>query len=409
MNQFVRNVLEQINKTKINREKDYKTPIKEILSISSLQFLLKPISSKRLLIKIINIIFLMLSLCLSIYLVISSIIEFLKYDTNTSIRTITEKDPKFPVVSFCPTGDLNYVSIAELWFNNEYFNSNSSEWADHFEIFHDSSFSGGCYRFNSGMNMKNEKLLIKKSKRSGYDNGFYIGFKSDSKSFYVSIHNQTINHSTIYDKGHYISVGSRNYFIVKRFYDIKLEYPYNECLKEVSNFNRNKTIIDFLKKKNSDYSLKECIRLCVNLKYIEKNPCHCSLNSIDDDISRKCDGVFIRNDELQKCFRSFVATINDNEDNCLEEYCPLECDTFGYDISINSHFDEEYLSSNKTVISVYYEDLRYTLISQNPKFDFVDLISSIGGSLGLFLGISFISFVELFEVLSEFMFIYFGY
>jgi len=44
---------QEINETG-NRNKDYKTPIKEILSETSLQFLLSPIRTKRILIKIIN-------------------------------------------------------------------------------------------------------------------------------------------------------------------------------------------------------------------------------------------------------------------------------------------------------------------------------------------------------------------
>jgi len=104
MNRFFAKVQDPraAKKIKRNIEKDFKTPIKEILSISSLQFLLKPISSKRLLVKIVSIIFLMFSLCLCIYLVVSNIIEYFKYDTNTLIRTITEKESEFPVVSFCP-------------------------------------------------------------------------------------------------------------------------------------------------------------------------------------------------------------------------------------------------------------------------------------------------------------------
>jgi len=64
-------------------------------------------------------------------------------------------------------------------------------------------------------------------------------------------------------------------------------------------------------------------------------------------------------------------------------------------------------SDNITAIYVFYEDLKYTLISQQPKLQFIDLISNIGGSLGLFVGISFISFLELFEILIEIIFIYF--
>ena len=50
---------------------------------------------------------------------------------------------------------------------------------------------------------------------------------------------------------------------------------------------------------------------------------------------------------------------------------------------------------------VYYEDLKYTLIKQQPKIELFGLISNVGGTLGLFLSFSFISLLEIFEVLAE--------
>jgi hypothetical protein len=58
---------------------------------------------------------------------------------------------------------------------------------------------------------------------------------------------------------------------------------------------------------------------------------------------------------------------------------------------------------------VYYDDLKYTLITQQPKLELFGLISNIGGSLGLFLGFTFISLLEIFEVLAEFIYLYFEY
>ena len=74
---------------------------------------------------------------------------------------------------------------------------------------------------------------------------------------------------------------------------------------------------------------------------------------------------------------------------------------------MNSGQFQPFVTDNITGIYVYYEDLRYTWINQQPKIQFIDLISNIGGSLGLFVGISFISFLELFEILIEIIFIYF--
>jgi len=58
-------------------------------------------------------------------------------------------------------------------------------------------------------------------------------------------------------------------------------------------------------------------------------------------------------------------------------------------------------------IYVYYNDFKYTLISEEPKTELFNFISNIGGILGLFLGISFLSFIEIFEILFEIVFILF--
>ncbi len=89
------------NKIKICLKKDYNTPIKDILSASSLAYLLSPFRSKRLLIKIIWSLFLLLFFLGSIYYVILNILDYLKYETTTSIQTIYEQESEFPTISIC--------------------------------------------------------------------------------------------------------------------------------------------------------------------------------------------------------------------------------------------------------------------------------------------------------------------
>ena len=55
------------------------------------------------------------------------------------------------------------------------------------------------------------------------------------------------------------------------------------------------------------------------------------------------------------------------------------------------------LASNLVSIDVYYEKLAYTLIEEEPKITLEDLIGALGGHLHLFLGMSLMSFLELFE------------
>jgi len=47
------------------------------------------------------------------------------------------------------------------------------------------------------------------------------------------------------------------------------------------------------------------------------------------------------------------------------------------------------------------------LISNKPKTELFTIISNIGGTLGLFLGISFLSFIEIFEILFQVIYILF--
>ena len=49
-------------------------------------------------------------------------------------------------------------------------------------------------------------------------------------------------------------------------------------------------------------------------------------------------------------------------------------------------------------LNVYYDDLSYTLIEEDKKMDLIDVMANVGGTLGLFLGVSFLSFfVEFFS------------
>ena len=117
-----------------------------------------------------------------------------------------------------------------------------------------------------------------------------------------------------------------------------------------------------------------------------------------------------------------------NYTECLP-FCPLECNRQEFKLS-TSFLNYPHLSevesllqnpivkskfeniSNVTVnqlresvvsIAIYYEDLSYTVVSKEPKMNFLDLISNIGGIMGIFLGISFLSFLEIIEIIYVFI------
>ena len=138
-------------------QKDYKTPIQEILSASSLAYLLSPFRSKRLLIKIIWSLFMVIFLSGSIYYVILNILDYLKYETTTSIQTIYEPEPEFPTISICSQHEskLN-IKVLEFWFNTK-----EQSFKNDLKAYNDSSY-GECYRFNSDKIVKYSKKVVLK-------------------------------------------------------------------------------------------------------------------------------------------------------------------------------------------------------------------------------------------------------
>ncbi len=403
------------------RNRDYKTPINKILVSSSLAFLLNPIRSNHILIKIVWTFFLIVFVFANVYYVVLSVLDYLNYDTITSIYQINENEAEFPTVSFCSEFEKNFeISFSGFWFNNQRL---ENDWKNHLDIYTD-TYYGKCYRFNSGKNMLNKSIPIKYSKRSGNFDGFSMSFYSNTSKDYgsvvVSIHNRTQIPSSIFNQETYVSAGSYNFFIIKRIYDQKLDHPYNDCYKNVSlSVIHNKTLINYIKNKtNWEYTQNKCILLCKNLIFNETNNCSCSLNSLDDEINNRC------NLTKKPCIDEFM---NDyNQDLCFNSYCPLECDSFTYDITLKTQSRIAYGNISKNAkhsgyktyenytktfygIRIYYEELKYTLISQQSKIELFGLISNIGGTLGLFLGFSFVSFLEIFEIFAELVYICFIY
>ena len=287
-----------------------------------------------------------------------------------------------------------------------------SNWKNHVEIYLDTTY-GKCFRFNSGLNLTNQSIPIKYSKKSRLNDGFWFEFSLnrtyDYSSLIVYIHNNTIMPSTIYNKGIYISAGFENYFIISRIFDEKLEFPYNDCAKNISEFPLNKTIISFMKYKKWEYSQKECISLCRTLSYIDISNCNCTLKSMDEKFTAKCYNN-MNDSNIKACVDLFLSKF---EVEKCSKYCPLECDTLNYKISHSSKMISSLETSIKRTkifkIYVFYEDLKYTLITQKPKIELFGFISNIGGTLGVFIGFSFISVLELFELLAEYIFVIFNY
>jgi len=109
--------------------------------------------------------------------------------------------------------------------------------------------------------------------------------------------------------------------------------------------------------------------------------------------------------------------------------CPLECNstqftfsTTSYDLLGDAYVD--YIQKNMNLssdfvttpidaetsrqsivkLNIYYDTLSYTQSEDFPQWDITSLIASIGGNLGLFLGVCMFSFVEMLTTLFQLYF-----
>ncbi len=53
------------------------------------------------------------------------------------------------------------------------------------------------------------------------------------------------------------------------------------------------------------------------------------------------------------------------------------------------------------LLYIFYDELKQTKLRYCPNVPVTSLIANVGGTLGLFLGMSFLSFTELFEILFQ--------
>ena len=115
--------------------------------------------------------------------------------------------------------------------------------------------------------------------------------------------------------------------------------------------------------------------------------------------------------------------------NLSASLCPLECIRTEYKTSIsnsqflseiyfdyiknNSAFSSKYDEDELTIdfiaddivkLNIYYESLTYTLTEESVSINLVSMFSSIGGFMGMFLGMSIMTLVELLEIIIKYFY-----
>ena len=410
---------------KISKTKIIKKRVCELLKKSSSHGIPNIVRNKNIFSLVMWSCFTIISVCLGTHFIIKSILDYLKYNTFTNIEIVNEQKVQFPGISVCALPSFN-SSINQTFSLGIFDNTVETNLTQYLEEYNDITM-GKCFRYNSGKNIYNESYQLLNSTIKGFKYGLKLTLniqipeEYDYAEIYLFIYNQSLRpFDSENSHGFWILPGSYYYFELDRVFYKKLDAPYSDCLKDINSFKKNKTIIDNISKKNRDYTQTNCYYLCSFLFALEQSNCGC--NSTLLDFSKNCIRNFNMNEtEMTKCNSKYLKDFRKNDQSVkCSEYCPLECDSMNFVITPHSYaiLSSGNIKKSKTLgtiqystyeelkkkylpIRVYYNELKYTLISEKPETESFKFISEIGGILGLFLGISFLSLIEIFEIIYE--------
>ena len=272
--------------------------------------------------------------------------------------------------------------------------------------------NGNCFRFNSGL-----KEPLKETNKAGPQNGLLVYFLLNetknkfifSEGLKIFIHNNSVEPSLA--EGISIELSKSTLIAIERTQISKEPYPYSVCI-DLKSFDSKfyRVILD----SNMTYRQSDCLDLCLQEIIIANCNCY-DLNYLKLDDSKPC----LNMTQLFCTSKMYASFRNKSlDDECLRK-CPLECDSMSFDARLssatfptrylfdalenvlfkNSSFDD--VKKRVVELKIYYSKLSYLSLTESPKTSIIDLFSNIGGTLGLYVGVSLLSLVEIVEILLE--------
>ena len=300
--------------------------------------------------------------------------KYLDFEVITTTKKFKEETVIFPSFIICArVGDnLNSLNAIDLC----KFNGIECSKATDFELFSSDRQIGDhfydCLRYNGFQNNENsafknissvaeDQLKIRLAEPGGPD-----GFHFSEKRMIFIVQDNYLN-TLEYSKYYWMEEDDYFNVYVTKIVDQKLGEPYNKC-----------------QKMDVTYRQLNCVEKCehesVGLKYNCSLPGYYKIKEYGD----LCLNISSKKNQFQK--------------KC-EESCPEECDLTDYSVTILQGKLKERETGTLTVYASF-QTMRHIRIIQVAKTTFWDLTSSLGGTLG-FLGMSFLTFVEIFEIVLE--------
>uniref|UniRef100_H0YYD3 Acid sensing ion channel subunit 2 n=1 Tax=Taeniopygia guttata TaxID=59729 RepID=H0YYD3_TAEGU len=155
------------------------------------------------------------------------------------------------------------------------------------------------------------------------------------------------------------------------------------------------------------YSVTAC-RIDCETRYIVEN-CNCRM------VHMPGDAPFCTPEQYKECAEPALSLLAEKDSNyCI---CRTPCNLTRYNKELSMvkipsktsakylekkfNKSEKYISENILVLDIFFEALNYETIEQKKAYEVAALLGDIGGQMGLFIGASILTILELFDYLYE--------
>ena len=209
----------------------------------------------------------------------------------------------------------------------------------------------------------------------------------------------------------------------------KLPTPKSECVNDSKEPRfKNNIFVSLLSNMSLNYSQNQCFDLCYQYSLIKNCGCYDPLLP-----SFGADRICSDNIDLL-CDYNFNDYFADNVVGVCEQKCPPECDSLFYTYTTSqSQFPSKYYAKNfikdfilekfsnskkvdfdaiqdsSLALSIYFKATEHNFIKELQETNTVNLLSQIGGTMGIFLGASILSYFEMLELFLESVFLFYAH
>ncbi|CAL1541410.1 unnamed protein product, partial [Lymnaea stagnalis] len=275
---------------------------------------------------------------------------------------------------------------------------------------------GNCYTLD------NDKFISRKSGPSGglemilyLETNEYLEGITSGKGAQVVIHEQgTLPFPD--DEGIAVTAGEQTMIGLKQVMQIsRLDGVYGPC----------KSVDDFKLKYKIKYTRNSCLKICKQNLIMQTCQCYDEIYQDINDVMKISDkNIPCRNASQLTCVTMVKWTFEDTASSCA---CDSPCSEKAYgrnvasrmwpsksvaDVMVNSMCTtkqtlcDELRSRNDLQddfikLNIYYEELNFEELEEQIDYEFTQLLSDVGGTIGLWIGLSVLSMCELFHVLMQ--------